>query len=102
MVEAVGIPFAYSHFTEDTGQQPPFICFFYDNSNDFAADNINYKGINALSIELYTEYKDFALQQAIETQLTDREIFYTREDEYLDTEKMYVTIYTCEVIIDGE
>lgn len=101
MIESIGLPFAYYQFDEDTGQQPPFICFFYPEDNDVLADNTNYVKVNRLVIELYTDNKDFALEAAVEAALTGAGLVYSRSEEKLDDEKMYEVIYTTEVIINA-
>lgn len=101
MVQTVGIPAAYHHFDEGSGQQPPFICFYYPGDDDVLADNINYARINQLIIELYTDNKDFDLEAAVEAVLKANEMVYSKVETYIDTEKMYMVAYTMEVIIDG-
>lgn len=99
MIEGVGIPYAYYQFPESTGQQPPFICFYYRNGNDFIADNENYSKINALTIELYTDNKDVELEVLVETALKEAGFVYTWEETYLDSERMHMISYYTEVII---
>ena len=101
MIADIGIPYAYYQFSEDTAKPPPFICFYYPNSADLMADNINYAKINALTIELYTENKDFNLETHVEDVLTAHELPYTREETYIDTERMYLVIFYTEVFIDN-
>lgn len=101
MVQAVDIPAAYHHFEEGSGQQPPFICFYYPGNDDLLADNVNYARINQLIIELYTDNKDFDLEAAVETVLRTNEMAYSKVETYIDTEKMYMVAYTMEVLIDG-
>ena len=100
MIESVGIPYAYHQFADDTGQQPPFICFFYGDSNDLAADNTNYARIEPLYIELYTDEKDFALEKQIETLLNANDLVFRKEQTYLDDERMHETIYTTDIIME--
>ena len=45
VISSIGLPFAYHHFPENTGQQPPFICYYYPRSNDMIADDTNYQVI---------------------------------------------------------
>ena len=59
MVRSIGLPYAYHQFPEGTEQKPPFICFFFSNSNDLYADGENYQRIDTLNVELYTREKDF-------------------------------------------
>jgi len=100
MIESVGIPYAYYQFADDTKQQPPFICFFYGDSTDLAADNTNYARIERLYIELYTDEKDFALESQIEQLLNANELVFSKEQTYLDDERMHETIYTTDIIME--
>ena len=100
MIESVGIPSAYHQFADDTGQQPPFICFFYGDSADLVADNTNYARIEPLYIELYTDEKDFALEKQIETLLNANDLVFRKEQTYLEDERMHETIYTTDIIME--
>ena len=100
MIDAVGIPSAYYQFADDTEQATPFICYFFTSSNDLSADNINYCRIEQLNIELYTDVKDFALEARLEQILTEHEIFFAKEETYIDSERMHETIYTSDVILE--
>ena len=101
MVKSIGLPYAYNEFPEGTQQAPPFICFLYDSSDDFAADNVNYAKVRHLVIELYTDNKDFSLEQTVETTLATNGLFYTRNETYLTSEQMFLVTYEMEVCING-
>lgn len=101
MIASVGLPYAYYQFPENTGQQPPFICFYYPQSNDFVADNENYKKVNALTIELYTDNKDFGLEARIEEVLKANGLVFSWMETFIDSERMHMTTYNTEVIIDA-
>ena len=64
------IPAAYYMFPEDDTNNPapppPFLVYYYSGSDDLDADNANYQRIRPITIELYTETKDFALEAAVE------------------------------------
>lgn len=102
MLSGVNVPVAYYQFPDDTQQAPPFICFFYTNSNDVLADNTNYQKVERLVIELYTDNKDFNLESTVESVLNENDLVYTREETHLDSERMYEVIYTTEVVITTE
>lgn len=103
MVSSIGVPYAYYQFPNNTGIAPPFVCFYFDSSNDFAADNVNYQRIRPLTLELYTENKDFTLEQTVENILNQNGLVYSREETYLDSEKMYMVTFMTEIIItEGE
>lgn len=99
MVESIGIPYAYYQFPEGTDQPCPFICFYFTGSNDLAADDTNYQRIRPLAIELYTDNKDFTLENTVEAVLNQHGFVYTSDEAYIDTERMNMVTYTIEVII---
>lgn len=99
MVASIGVPYAYYQFPDDTVQQPPFICFFYPNNNDVLADNTNYQKVEHLVIELYTDNKDFALEASVEAVLNLNGLVYSRDEEYLDSERMFEVVYETDVVI---
>ena len=96
---ATYIPAAYLQFPEDNAPPPPFICYYYTGDNDLKADDINYQKIRQLTIELYCDNKNFTLESAVESALTSNGFVYTKYEEYIDSEKMYMTTYEMEVII---
>lgn len=102
MIAGIGLPYAYDHFPEGQGPNPPFICFFFEGSDDFAADNINFQRIRPLTLELYTDNKDFALEETVEEALNSAGLYYTRSEVYIDSERMYEVVFTTEIIIEGE
>lgn len=101
MVESIGLPYAYYQFSE-TGVEPPFVCFFYGNSNDLLADNSNYQKIEHLYIELYSDQKDFGLEQTVETVLSNHGMVWTRNEERIESERMYEVVYEMDVVITTE
>lgn len=100
MIGSVGLPFAYDHFSEETTPgAPPFICFFFEGDNDFAADNTNYQRIRSLVIELYTDNKDFELESTVESAINAAGLVYSRDETYIDAEQMYMVTFRSEIII---
>lgn len=98
MVESIGLPCAYHHFKK-TDKKPPFVLFYYDRSQDFAADDKNYLKVNSLTIELCIDDRDFDLERRIENILTQNGLVYSRTETYLDSERMYVVAFLTSVII---
>jgi len=99
LIDGIGLPNAYYQFADQTGQEPPFICFYYPESDDFHADNGNYQAIRRLIIELYTDNKDFINEGKIEAALGASGIPWHKEETYIDEEKMYMVAYDTEVLI---
>ena len=101
MLAEVGIPCAYYQFPNDSGQQPPFLCFYYPNGNDFRADDHRYAKIDALTIELYTDQKDFDLEETLESVLEAHGIVFSWDETFIDSEQMHLTTYYTEVLINA-
>lgn len=102
MVAEIGIPSAYYQFTDKTGQATPFVCFFYSGDNDFKADDSNYQKIEHLIIELYTDDKDFTLEQTVESVLASHGMVWTRDEEWIESERMLEVVYEMDVVITSE
>ena len=102
MVESIGLPFAYYQFDENTAQAPPFVVFFYTGSNDVYADQTNYQKIDGLSIEFYSSEKDFDTEETIETILNEAGLTYYKEQNYIDSEKIWQTAYDMEILLTPE
>ena len=99
MLASVNVPTAYYQFPDNTPQELPFICFFYPNNNDFKADNTNYKKVEHLIVELYTQNKDFTLEASLEGVLSSYDLVYTRDEQYIGSERMWEVVYETDVII---
>ena len=106
MINAIGIPFAYDHFIagdpENPAPDPPFICFYYDGSDDLAADNTNYARIRPLTVELYTNNKDFTMEETVENALNGAGLVYSRSESYIDSERLYMVVFLTEIVITEE
>ena len=94
------VPCAYYKFAEDTKQEPPFICYFFDGSEDLYADDINYLTIERLYIELYTDRKDFALEDKLQRILADNGMPWSKDEDNIDSEHMHVTVYTTTITLE--
>lgn len=101
MIGGWEIPYAYYQFPNGTEQPCPFICFFYAGSDDFYADNSNYVDISRLFIELYADEKDFSLEGYIQGTLKRKGLTYVKTEEFIDSERMWVTTYEMEIVING-
>lgn len=97
MLNGVGVPTAYRSFPEGTGQEPPFICFYYPEINALRADNKNYFVSDTLIIELYTDNKDFELESTLEGILDENELPFDKYEEYIGSERMFQITYTTAV-----
>lgn len=102
MIAGTGLPNAYYAFPIDPDNpapDPPFITFYYSADADLLADNGNYVHVVVLTIELYTDNKDFDSESAIETALRGAGLAWDRTETWVDSERMFQTTYTTEIII---
>lgn len=99
MAAAVGIPSAYYQFPNDTELAPPFLCFIYTGSNDQYADDLNNQRIDGVQFELYTDTKDFDLEAQVEQVLTGAGVSWSKEEGYLDSERMHMTAWRFEIVV---
>ena len=88
-----GTPYAYDHFAEGEAPDPPFICFLFPQSENFAADDTVYFPLRELDIELYTDVKDPDLEDAIESVLEEQEIVWEKSEVWIDSERLYEVLY---------
>ena len=96
MLEEMGLPFAYHHFAEGESPEPPFVCYLLSGSNNFSADGKVYYKINEVHIELYTDWKDLAVEQGVEAVLDEHGVFYNKSEVWIESEKLYEVLYTFE------
>lgn len=96
MLEEMGLPFVYHHFAEGESPEPPFVCYLLPGSNNFSADGKVYYKINEVHIELYTDWKDLAVEQGVEAVLDEHGVFYNKSEVWIESEKLYEVLYTFE------
>ena len=102
MLTETEIPFTYYSFPEKEAPQLPYICYYYPGSDNEPASDRVYQRIDNLTIELYTETKDFSLEQEFEAVLDSYGIVWDKTEEYINTERMFMITYTTQVAIEGE
>lgn len=96
ILKELGISFAYDHFAEGEGPDPPFICYRCPNSDNFAADGTVYFPITEIHIELYTDQKDPETEKKLEDLLVKGGIFFDKTETWIDSEKLYEVLYSFE------
>ena len=96
ILNEIGLPYAYDHFSEGESPNPPFICYLLPNSYNFAADGRVYYKIDGVHIELYTDYKNTELELKVEEVLDRYSIFYNKSEVWIDGEKLYEVMYQFE------
>lgn len=101
MLAETDLPATYYSWPEKQAPQLPYLVWYLPSSDNFAADDKVYKHIETLNVELYTEAKDFATEQAVEAVLDAYGMVWERQESFIDEEHMYEVLYIMEVIIDA-
>ncbi|GLG88902.1 hypothetical protein [Sellimonas catena] len=94
VLDSIGIPYAYDHFTEGESPEPPFLCYLLPGSSNFSADGKVYHRISEVRLELYTDCKDLDSEEKVEAALDAAGIFYNKTETWIDSEKLYEVLYS--------
>lgn len=79
---------AYRSFPEGGAPTLPYFVYFVDGDTTFRADGKVYEEWPDITLELYTEEKDFALENKIKQYFKENEIVYEHYENYVSSEKM--------------
>ena len=85
---------AMNAFPEGEAPELPWIVYRQTSANGFFADNRVYYNSPVFVIELYTEVKSPETEKTLESALASAELIWTKDEEYLDSERCYMIIYT--------
>lgn len=88
------LPFAYDHFAEGEGPDPPFICYLIPGSDNFSADGVVYHRIDEVHIELYTDRKDLSVEEKVTAVLDEHGIYYDYSETWIESEKLYEVLFS--------
>ena len=97
MMQEIGLPFAYHHFAEGESPNPPFVLFLSPGEDTFSADNLMYHSFKQLNVELYTDEKSPETEQRVEEVLLQHNLYYTKTEAWIESEKLYEILYELEV-----
>lgn len=88
---------AYRAFPVGQAPQLPFICFLETGTNNFFADDTVYAAMSRIDIELYSRNRDVMSEELIEEKLRTNHIAWTKDIDYIDSEKCYMVTYKVEI-----
>ena len=85
----------YTYYCFPPGEVPqlPYAVFYHPQTDTESADNKMWARIQTTNIELYTEQKDFYIEQKLEEVLTANEITWEKSESYLRSENMFEVLY---------
>ena len=85
---------AMNAFPEGEAPELPWIVYRQTSANRLLADNRVYYSSPVFVIELYTEIKSPETEAALESALASAELIWTKDEDYLDSERCYMITYT--------
>ena len=97
ILETTGLPVAYLSFDESDVPDMPFIVYQETGSNNFGADGIVYQPVKQIQVDLFTNKKDIAAEEALETAFKDAVIFWQKVQSVDDNEAYQRYTYEVEV-----
>lgn len=102
LLKTTGMPVTYHHW--EIGEVPPlpYLIYYEDSSDPFYADNRVYQQVIGVTVELYTDRKDPAIEEKLETVMDHSDIAYTIYENYLESEQMYLRGYEFEILKRSE
>lgn len=92
-LETTGIPVAYNVFKAP--QAPPYICYIVTSSDNTLADGHVYNRSDNVQIELYTRFKDSAVENKVEGVLL--EFSWEKDETPLEDEDVYLVAYQIQI-----
>lgn len=97
IIETAGLPCAYRTWGEGQAPPLPYCVYYAGRANNFAADGVVWFTAQRYTVELYTEDKNPTIEAVLEAALTEAGIFWTKDEVYIDSERMNEIIYEFEV-----
>lgn len=97
MLKSTGLPVAYRVFPKNKAPKMPFVVFYSEGDNNFAADGKAYYTAHPYTIELYADKSGSAAETKIESVLDGSDFFYEKSEAYIEDESCYQIRYEIEV-----
>ena len=95
LLKTLNLPLSYHHFS--TPPELPFMVYLNVGTVNFGADNKVYQKQAIFHVELYSSTKDLITEKRIEDLFDENEIFYDKNEVYINAESLYQVVY--EIII---
>lgn len=94
------LPVVYQEFKEE--QTPPYIAYFVDTEEGYAADGENILSVLSVEIHLITsKSRNLTLEKAVADKLKELRQGYQKDLDWDSRQKIHDTIYSIE-LVEGE
>lgn len=101
IAEALGCRYDYYTGESEDVIKTPYLLWDMPDRDDFQADDHNYAKAQRLSIEYDSRKRDLKAETVIEDMLDDANISYSKEEAYIEGQRVYEVMYTMEVPLNG-
>ena len=96
LLNTLSVPSFYGQ--APNGTRLPFIAIHTDQPDNFSADNGVYCEKWNFRIDLYTVEKNLALETEIKTLLNENGIFWTKSEQYIDSQSCWEVEFDFDVL----
>lgn len=90
-IKNLGVPVRYRNFKSPP--LVPYAVYYEDDTDNFSADNIVYQKRTNYVLEFYENKKDQAAEEKIEEVLDQNEVYWEKEEMYIESEKLLMTVF---------
>lgn len=94
LIAPLGLPIAYRQFTpfkDKPVPNPPYLIYYISPENSGGADYKNLLVQRTVTVELYTDEPDAALERQLEDALSSVE--WTKHEDYIESERLNMASY---------
>lgn len=102
ILQESGLPVTHYQWPEDKVPELPYLVYTIPNSDGEYADNQTWAEIAEIDVELYSNERNFQLEDKIKDILNAHELPFTTEFTYIESEQMYQTIFYLNEVIEHE
>ena len=92
LLDEIGIPYAFWEF-DDAAPNLPYLIYYDIDPYEFYADDKTYYLSTQYGVEVYTEYKDDALQERIQAFFNAHGMVFVHEPRYIPEEELFQEYY---------
>ena len=101
LLKQINLPYACDSFAEGEAPETPYMIYLTPGINALYADGINFFSFLDITLEVYLDKKTPDIEKQVESVLKDSRIAYEKEENFIDTEKLYEVVYTFELEDDN-
>lgn len=101
LLKKVGVPVTYKQFSGPTQDipDPPYIVYYEARSNNIGADNIVYKEMPSVIVELYTDRcRSLELERSIKELLTGAGLYFNTDHGDVPEEDVHIAYFEFSII----